>query len=78
MEELKFRESDLKLDYQREKQEITADIDRLEMEHLQDVRNIRDKIIEAEVESRRIKADVEKTEAAIKKDEDNHRSAMDE
>ena len=44
------------------------------MEHLQDVRNIRDKIIESEVETKRIRSEVEKTEVSIKRDEDTHRS----
>ena len=48
------------MDYQREKTEITADLDKIEMDHLKDVRLIRDKVIECEVETRKGRQDVEK------------------
>ena len=65
------------IEYQREKTEISADIDKLEMEQLQDVRIVRDKIIEQEVESRKVKADCEKIFNKIKKEEDNQKSSID-
>ena len=53
MEEVKSREADNKMDYQREKQEISKYVDQKEMEHLQDIRMIKDQIIEAEVETKK-------------------------
>jgi uncharacterized protein (DUF3084 family) len=55
MEEIKARENDTRLDYQREKSDITANLDNIEIEHLKDVRVIRDKVIECEVETRKVR-----------------------
>jgi len=46
MEEVRAREADNKMDYQREKGEVAADLDRIEINHLQDVRRVKDTTIE--------------------------------
>jgi len=66
------------LDYQREKSEITADLDKIEMEHLQDVRLIRDKTIECEVETRKVRSDNERVVSQIEREDQAHKSKMDE
>ena len=78
MEEIKSRETETRIDYQREKSEITADLDKIEMEHLQDVRLIRDKIIECEVETRKVRSDNERVLVQIDKEDQAHKSKMDE
>lgn len=66
------------MDYQREKSEITADLDKIEMEHLQDVRLIRDKTIECEVETRKVRSDNERVVSQIEREDQAHKSKMDE
>ena len=48
------------MDYQREKSEIATDLDQIEMQHLQEVRQVRDKAIEQEVETRKVRAECER------------------
>lgn len=57
------------MDYQREKGEITADVDKLETEHLQEVRRIKDKIIETEVDIKRARADCEREMSTIEREQ---------
>jgi len=66
------------MDYQREKTEITADLDKIEMDHLKDVRLIRDKVIECEVETRKVRQDVEKVNQQIEKEEVSHKDKLDD
>ena len=56
-EEIKQREADTRMDYQNERKDITADLDKIEMEHLQDVASIRNKIIDCEVDTRKFRSD---------------------
>ena len=48
------------MDYQGEKEQIAADVDKLEMTHLHDIRLLKDKIVETGVETRRAKEETEK------------------
>jgi len=48
------------------------------MEHLQDVRLIRDKIIECEVETRKVRSDNERVVSQIEREDQAHKSKMDE
>ena len=67
MEEIKSRETETKLDYQREKQEINADLDKIEIEHIKEVRAIRDRIIESEVETRKASSEQERINGQIER-----------
>ena len=53
--EIKQREADTKIDYQNERRDITADLDKIEMEHLAEVANIRNKTVDCEVETRQMR-----------------------
>lgn len=66
------------MDYQREKGEISADLDKIEMEHLKEVRQVRDKVIEQEVETRKVRAECERGAAQIEREEFTHRGKMDQ
>lgn len=59
-EELKARETETKMDYQREKQEIANDLDKIEIEHLQELRVVRDRTVETEVEVRQVNVEIER------------------
>ena len=48
------------MDYQKEKQEIANDIDKIEIEHLQELRLVRDRTVEAEVEVRQVHTEIER------------------
>lgn len=48
------------------------------MEHLKDVRLIRDKVIECEVETRKVRQEVEKVNGQIEKEEVAHRDKLDD
>jgi len=56
MEDTRLRETETRLDYQREKSEITADLEKIEMEHLRGVGSIRDKVAECEVETKKLQS----------------------
>lgn len=71
-EEIRSREVETRMDYQREKQEISADLDKVELEHMKEIRGLRDKTVETEVEVRQIQAEVEKLKAAIAKEASSH------
>lgn len=66
------READNKLDYQKEKGEIGAELDRIEINHMQDIKHVKDNIIDTEVETRKAKADFEKQQGVIDKLEQEH------
>jgi len=66
------------MDYQREKTEVSADVDKIELNHLQDVKLIKDRIIDTEVEVRKVKSHVEKQNAEIAKEETAHTAKMSE
>ena len=66
------------MDYQREKGEISADLDKIEIEHLKEVRQVRDKVIEQEVETRKVRAECERGAAQIEREEFAHRGKMDQ
>ena len=57
------------MDYQAEKGDVATDADKIELNHLSDVRMVKDKIIETEVEIRKQKADCEKEKDNIGKDQ---------
>jgi len=46
--------------YQNEKAEIEKEVERMEMAHLQEVNNVRDKGIDCEMDTKRLKADCAK------------------
>lgn len=48
------------MDYQREKQEIANDLDKIEIEHLQELRVVRDRTVETEVEVRQVNVEIER------------------
>lgn len=48
------------------------------MEHLQDVRLVRDKVVEAEVEARKVRAECERVVAQVDKEEQAHKGKLDE
>ena len=56
------------MDYKREKEEIAADLDRLELAHMQELRAMRGVTSETESLLRRKEAEVEGLEASIAKD----------
>ena len=78
IEEIKSRETETKMDYQREKSEIATDLDQIEMQHLQEVRQVRDKAIEQEVETRKVRAECERLSSQIERDEHTHQSKQDQ
>ena len=77
-EEIRSREVETRMDYQREKQEISADLDKIELGHMSDLRGLRDKAVETEVEVRQMQSEVEKLKAAISKEASGHQAKMDE
>ena len=64
------------MDYQAEKGEVAADVDKIELNHLNDVRLIKDRIIETEVETRKAKADGDREVDHIEKDGQKHLNKM--
>lgn len=53
-EEIKQRENETRLDFQRAKADIAAELDRFQLEHLQEQRLVKGQIVEAEVEANRL------------------------
>lgn len=78
MEDIQSRDHDVKLDYEREKNEIVTDIDRIELDHQQSMREVRNRTIDMEVESRKTKAEREKIIAAVEKEERQGEERLDE
>ena len=68
MEEIKSRDAETRLDYQREKQEIATELDKLEIENMKDKRVIEDRIIEVEVDIRQGQAEIEKVNTQLNKE----------
>ena len=64
------------MDYQAEKGEVAADVDKIELNHLNDIRLMRDKNIETEVETRKIRADCEREVDNIDKNDQTHLTKM--
>jgi len=78
IEEIKQRENETRLDYQRAKADLAAELDRCELEHLQDKRVVKDKVVEAEVEARRVQLECERVSAQIAKAEEDHQGKLEE
>lgn len=78
IDEIKHCETQLKLDFQKEKNEITDEIDRKELEHLKEVKLVKEKTIEQEVEQRRLLAESEKLNAQTAAEENSHSTKLEE
>ena len=76
MEEVRARETENRMDYQREKGEVAVDLDRIEMNHLQDVRRVKDTTIEQQVESRKVRAEQDKQTASLEQEGQAHKANM--
>ena len=55
-----------------------SEFHKIEIEHLKEVRQIRDKVIEQEVETRKVRAECERGAAQIEREEFAHRGKMDQ
>jgi len=78
MEEIRARETDNRMDYQREKQEVATDLDKIELNHLSDLKKVKDQVIDTEVETRKFKSDCERDQAVIEREEHEHSTKMGE
>jgi len=78
VDEIKQNESQIKQDFQQEKGQIMEEIDRQEMDNLKELKVIKDRVIEQEVESRRVAADTEKTSAQILSQQNQHDTKLGE
>lgn len=76
VEEIRLRETDTRLDYQGEKDQIAADVDKQELTHLHDIRLIKDKIAESAIETRRAKDLSEKERFNLDQDQQAHQAKM--
>lgn len=71
-------EADNKLDYQREKNEIAADLDKIELTNISDIKLVKDKITQTQNQIRAIQQEQEKENKSIEKEEQQHRAKMGE
>ena len=74
MEEIKQNQTQLQIDFQKEKNDITDETDRHEMDHLKEIKIVKEKCIEQEVEARRLLADSEKVNQKTQNAENTHKT----
>lgn len=68
-DELQMRDTQNKMDLEREKGDILHDIDKIERESMNVQKELRSHIIETEVDVRKAKYEIEKIQESIKQDE---------
>jgi hypothetical protein len=66
------------LDYQREKSEITTDLDKIEMGHQRDVRDLKDKVTECESGAREARTESQRIVGQMKREEGDHNSKIED
>lgn len=59
-DEIKQRENETRLDFQRAKADIASELDRFQLEHLQEQRHVKGQIVETEVEANRLRLECER------------------
>lgn len=77
-DEIQQRENETRTDYQGAKADIAGELDRFELDHLQEKRLVKDKIVEAEVEARRVQLECERVSTQIDKALEEHKGKLDE